>query len=76
MPVRPNFLIVNLNTEEWLDFLRGDKTRRINIIRPYIKKPGPSEIFEIAWIPLENLVDSELMELEQECKHCMKKTNF
>lgn len=72
LPVIPNFLIVDLPKEEWGNFLRADKFARINIIRPYIKRPGPSGIAEIAWIPLDGLRDSELMELELECKALMR----
>ena len=67
LPLTPNFLTVDLKDEEWMKFLHGDKKARIEIIRKYIKTRGPSEISEIAWIPLEGLKESELMELELEC---------
>ena len=72
LAVTPNFLIVDLKEEELSKFLSGNKQERINIIRPYIKKPGPSDIAEIAWIPLFGMKDSELMELELECKKLMR----
>ena len=68
LPVTPNFLIVDLDGEEWKKFLWADKRTRVEIIRPYIKQPGPCDIAEIAWIPLDGLRDSELMQLELECK--------
>ena len=71
-PVTPNFLIVDLPEEKWSKFLWGDKKTRVEIIRPYIKKRGPSDIAEIAWIPLEGLKESELMQLELECQHLMR----
>ena len=71
--VTPNFLIVDLNDEIWTKFLNADRISRVNIIRPYIKKPGPSDITEIAWIPLDKLKGSDLIELELECKKLMKK---
>lgn len=73
LAVAPNFLVIDLEGEEWSKFLRGDKLERISIIRPYIKKPGPSDIAEVAWIPLFGLRDCELMELELECKRLMRK---
>lgn len=69
LPVTPNFLIVDLEGEEWIKFLWADKRTRVEIIRPYIKKPGPGHIAEIAWIPLQGLRESELMQLELECKN-------
>lgn len=69
LPVTPNFLIVDLEGEEWRKFLGADQRTRVKLIRPYIKKPGPSDIAEIAWIPLNGLQDYELMELELECKN-------
>lgn len=72
LAVTPNFLILDLIGEERSRFLRADKRERIEIIRPYIKKPGPSDISEIAWIPLDKLSDSELMELELACKNLMR----
>ena len=71
LPVTPNFLIVELEGEEWKKFLWADKRTRVEIIRPYIKKPGPSDIAEIAWILLDGLRDSELMQLELECRRLM-----
>ena len=68
LPVTPNFLIVDLEGEEWKKFLWADKRTRVEIIRPYVKQPGPSDIAEIAWIPLDGLRDSELMQLELECQ--------
>ena len=58
LSVTPNFLIVDLTDEEWPIFLHHPD-ERVRIIRPYIKKPGPAEIREIAWIPLDNLTDDE-----------------
>lgn len=72
LAVTPNFLIVDLEEEEWIKFLRADKRDRVEIIRPHIKKRGPSDIAEIAWIPLKGLRDSELMELELECRRLMR----
>ena len=69
--VTPNFMIVDLENDVWKRFLRADKNERIRIIRPFIKKPGPSGIQEIAWIPLFGLKDSEMMELELACKELM-----
>ena len=71
LPVTPNFLIVDLDREEWKKFLWADKRTRVEIIRPYIKQPGPSDIAEIAWIPLDGLRDSEFMQLELECQRLM-----
>lgn len=73
LAVTPNFLVVDLKGEDLSKFLSADRIERINIIRPYIKKPGPSDIAEVAWIPLDGLRDSELMELELECKRLMRK---
>ena len=73
LPVTPNFLILDLNEKETSKFLWADKLERIKIIRHYIKKPGPSAIAEVAWIPLDGLKDSELMELELECKKLKRK---
>lgn len=75
LPVTPNFLIVDLDGEEWKKFLWADKRTRVEIIRPYIKQPGPSDIAEIAWIPLDGLRDSELMQLKQECRR-LKRGSF
>lgn len=72
LAVTPNFLVVDLRGEELSKFLKADKQERINFIRPYIKKPGPSDIAEVAWIPLDGLRDSELMELELTCKNLME----
>lgn len=63
LPVTPNFLIVDVPDNEWPIFLNNQK-ERVNIIRPYIRKPGPTEIREVAWIPLENLSDNEKDELK------------
>lgn len=70
LPVSPNFLIVDLPDEEWRKFLgaRENPKERIDIIRPYIKKPGPTYIVEIAWIPLDNLKLTEIYTLEEACK--------
>ena len=73
LPVTPNFLILDMNEEEASKFLWADKLERINIIRHYIKKPGPTHIAEVAWITLDGLKDSELMELELECKKLKRK---
>ena len=54
LPITPNFLIVDLPDNEWRIFLNNPK-ERVSIIRPYIREPGPTEIREIAWIPLESL---------------------
>ena len=75
LPVIPNFLIVDMDGEEWKKFLWADKSTRVEIIRPYIKQPGPSDIVEIAWIPLDGLRDSELMQLELECQR-LKRGSF
>lgn len=75
LAVTPNFLVVDLEGEKWSKFLHADRLERIKIIRPYIKKPGPSDIAEVAWIPLDGLKDSELMELELECKKLMREKN-
>ncbi|MBD5184673.1 MAG: hypothetical protein HDS97_07270 [Bacteroidales bacterium] len=62
LPVRPNFLVVDLPDDEWRKFL-NEPDSRVNIIRPYIKRSGPSYITQIAWIPLENLSEEEKNEL-------------
>lgn len=72
LSVTPNFMIIDFKGDDWSKFLHADNKERIEIIRPYIKKPGPSDIAEIAWIPLDGLRDSELMELELACKHLMR----
>lgn len=69
-PVRPNFLIVDLEGQEWTHFLWADKYERTRIIQPFITKPCPS-IRDIAWIPLDALKDSEMMDLELACKELM-----
>ena len=68
LAVTPNFLVVDLKGEDWKKFISADRLERIDIIRPYIKNPGPSDIAEVAWIPLDGLRDSDIMELELECK--------
>lgn len=68
LPVTPNFMIVELTHEDWLRFRASDKLERIKMIRPFIKKPGPSDIVEVAWIPLEGLSSSEFENLESECR--------
>lgn len=73
LPVTPNFFVVDLKEEDWFKFLSADKMERIKIIRPFIKKPGPSDIAEVAWIPLSGLRDSEIMELELECKNLQRR---
>lgn len=73
LAVTPNFMIIDLEGEEWNNFRRADNRERVRIIRPYIKKPGPSDIVEIAWIPLDGLRDSEMMELELECRKLKRK---
>lgn len=69
-PVTPNFLIVELQGQEWTKFLWADKYERIRIIQPFITKPCPS-LREIAWILLDGLKDSEMMDLELACKELM-----
>ena len=73
LPVTPNFFVVDLKEEDWFKFRSADKMERIKIIRPFIKKPGPSDIAEVAWIPLSGLRDSEIMELELECKNLQRR---
>lgn len=73
LAVTPNFFVVDLKEEDWSKFLSADKMERIKIIRPFIKKPGPSDIDEVAWIPLSGLSDSEIMELELECKNLQRR---
>ncbi|MDE5822078.1 MAG: hypothetical protein K2H63_06315 [Paramuribaculum sp.] len=63
LPITPNFLLVDLPDNEWRIFLNNPK-ERVSIIRPYIREPGPTEIREIAWIPLENLSDDEKAEFQ------------
>ena len=63
LPVTPDFLIVDLTDEEWPNFLHHP-AERVRIIRPYIKKPGPAEIKEISWIPLDKLTEDEKDELK------------
>ncbi len=61
LPVTPNFLIVDLPSDEWQSFL-WERDSRINIIRQYLRNPGPS-IREVSWIPLEGLSEEEKREL-------------
>ena len=56
LPITPNFLIVDLPDNEWRIFLNNPK-ERVSIIRPYIRESGPTEIREVAWIPLESLTE-------------------
>lgn len=67
LPVTPNFLIVDLPDDVWPIFLGARRApwERVRIIRPYIKKPGPSLIKEIAWIPLDKLSNDEKDELKE-----------
>ena len=67
LPVTPNFIIVDLPYEVFQAFLgaRLAPWERVNIIRPYITKPGPTEIKEIAWIPLDYLSNDEKDELKE-----------
>lgn len=53
-PVTPNFLIVDLQNEQWSNFLWGDKQTRIEIIKPFLSKAHPP-IREVAWIPIADL---------------------
>ena len=69
-PVRPNSLIVDMEGQEWTHFLWTDKYERIWIIHPFITKPCAS-IRDIAWIPLDGLKDSEMIDLEMACKELM-----
>lgn len=61
LSVTPNFLIVDLPSDKWQSFL-WERDSRINIIRQYLRKPGPS-IREVSWIPLEGLSEEEKSEL-------------
>ena len=56
-PITPNFLIIELQEEQWRKFLWGDRQTRIEIIKPFLSKPHPP-IREVAWIPLKDLSDS------------------
>ena len=61
LAVSPNFIIVDLPDDVWKTFLGARRApwERVNIIRPYIRKPGPTGIKEIAWIPLDKLTEDE-----------------
>ena len=51
-PVTPNFLIIDLQKEQWSKFLWGDKRTRVEIINPFLSAAHPP-IREVAWIPLD-----------------------
>lgn len=71
LPVNPNFFIIDLRGEELVKFLRARENikERIEIIRPYIRKPGTSYIIEVAWIPLENLKLADIKSLKEICEN-------
>lgn len=75
LAVRPNFMIVDLNDDQFKKFLGADNLGRVAMIRKFIKCPGPSDIREVSWIPLSGLKDNELMELELECRHLSTNAN-
>lgn len=56
-PITPNFLIIDLQEEQWSKFLWSDKQKRIEIIESFLSDTHPP-IREIAWIPLKNLSNS------------------
>ena len=56
-PVTPNFLILDLKEEQWLKFLWGDGTTRIEMVKPFMPKAHPP-IREISWIELDSLSNS------------------
>lgn len=59
--VTPSFRILYLNDELWRQWLFGSNRKRIEIYRKLTKVS--SDIREIAWIPLDNIPESQKEEL-------------
>lgn len=54
--ISPPYRIVDMENEVWIQFLNGDKQKRIKIACDIVNNSGwtDSLIREIAWIPLDN----------------------
>lgn len=57
-PITPNFLIINLEGDDFSAFLWGDNQQRIRIVAPFYPQPHP-QVREILWIPLDKLSEPD-----------------